>query len=244
MDKTVLILGSTCELGNEIAIIYAKNNYDLILVAKNSKKNFSLKKKIKTTVNNQIKIKCYTLNILNVSSHSRVFKKISPKPDGVISLVGKTHNVSILKNKDIYNIINTNFTGIINFLIYFLNYFSKRKKGFVVCVTSVAGLRGRAKNFLYGSAKSGLITFLSGCRSYFSKKKIDILTVIPGYIKNKNSVKNQTISYLSTSPKKLAYKIFTAQQNKKSILYSSYMWIIIMFVIKLLPERIFKKIKF
>ena len=42
--------------------------------------------------------------------------------------------------------------------------------------------------------------------------------------------------------KQLAKKIFMAQQEKKSIIYSSYVWRIIMFIIKILPESLFKKL--
>ena len=38
-NKSVAIIGSTCNLGKELSILYAKNNYDLILIARNKKKN-------------------------------------------------------------------------------------------------------------------------------------------------------------------------------------------------------------
>ena len=60
----------------------------------------------------------------------------------------------------------------------------------MICVSSVAGLRGRAKNFIYGSAKAALITFLSGCRNYLNDKNVFIMTVLPGFIKNNNEKKN------------------------------------------------------
>ena len=46
----------------------------------------------------------------------------------------------------------------------------------------IAGLRGRGKNFIYGSAKAALTTFMSGLRNYFNKTNIFIMTVLPGFI--------------------------------------------------------------
>ena len=62
--------------------------------------------------------------------------------------------------------------------------FEKRNSGFLICLSSVSGVRGRAKNFIYGSAKAALTTFLSGCRNYYSNKNIFIMTVLPGFINN------------------------------------------------------------
>ena len=58
-------------------------------------------------------------------------------------------------------------------------------KSFLAVLTSVAGLRGRSKRLFYSSAKSGLINYLSGLRQKFNKEKINVITVIPGYMKTK-----------------------------------------------------------
>ena len=41
--KTIVILGATCNLGIELSFIYAKNNYNLILISRNYKKINDLK---------------------------------------------------------------------------------------------------------------------------------------------------------------------------------------------------------
>ena len=46
-----------------------------------------------------------------------------------------------------------------------------------------------------------------------------------------------------TTPKKLALRIFNAQQSNKDVIYSSISWQLIMFFIKLIPEALFKKLK-
>jgi short-subunit dehydrogenase len=58
-------------------------------------------------------------------------------------------------------------------------------ESFLVVITSVAGLRGRGKNLIYGSAKAGLIAYLSGLRQKYNQK-LTVVSVIPGYIKTKN----------------------------------------------------------
>ena len=184
--KTVLILGATCEVGQELCKIYANNNYNLILISRNFKKNIDLKEMLLFKFP-EIEVDAYELDILNLEDQTRIYENLKVKPDGVISLIGETHLFENINEKKFIQIINTNFTYLVNFLSLFLNNFEKRNKGFLICVSSVAGIRGRAKNFIYGSSKAALTTYLSGCSNYYSKSNLFIMTVLPGFIKNNGS---------------------------------------------------------
>ena len=241
--KTIVILGATCNLGVELSFIYAKNNFNLILISRNYDKINNLKNSINQKFPD-ITITLYELDILNLDDQNLVYSKIKEVPDGIISLIGETHKVEKINEKKMLNIINVNFTYLINFLTFFLNDFEKKDDGFVICVSSVAGLRGRAKNFIYGSAKAALINFLSGCRSYYNDRNIFIMTVLPGFIKNNNDKKKLLENILQIEPSALAKKIYLAHNRKKQILYSNFIWRIIMMFIQILPNSIFNKIKF
>ena len=243
--KSIAIIGSTCNLGVELSKVYAKNNYDLILIARNINKNLELKNNIQNEFP-KINVTCFELDILKIENHTKVFENLKFIPDGIISLIGQTHNVETVLEKDFFKIINVNFTCLVSFLNFFLAKFEERNSGFLICVSSVAGIRGRAKNFIYGSAKAALNTFMSGCRSFYSKKNIFIMTVLPGFISDNENNKNDKIveRVLSVKPSVLAKNIFNAHIKKKEVVYSSYIWLIIMNIITILPTKIFKKISF
>ena len=213
--KTLTILGASCKLGNELSFIYAKNNYDLILIARNYNKIQNLKVSLQEKFPN-ISVEIYELDILDLENQKKVFNKIKEVTSGIISLIGETHYITKINEKDLFNIINVNFTYLTNFLCFFLEKFEKKNEGFVICVSSVAGLRGRAKNFFYGSAKSALITFLSGCNNYFNNTNIFIMTVLPGFIRNNNDKKSTLENILQVEPSNLANKIFLAHKKKKT----------------------------
>ena len=243
INKTIVILGATCNLGIELCFIYAKNNFNLILISRNYKKINDLKNLLEQKFPN-ISIKIYELDILDLENQNLVYNKIKETSSGIISLIGQTHEVEKINEKKLFNIINVNFTYLVNFLSYFLDDFEKKNEGFVICVSSVAGLRGRAKNFFYGSAKAALITFLSGCRNYYNHKNIFIMTVLPGFIKNNNNKKKKLEQILQIEPSVLAKKIYFAHKRKKKVLYSNFIWRLIMAFIQILPNSIFNKIKF
>ena len=91
---------------------------------------------------------------------------------------------------------------------------------YIVAVTSVAGLRGRAKNIFYGSAKSALIAYLSGLRQKYNDR-IDVITVIPGYISTRD-FKINAPSFLISTPTELAKKIVNSVTKRREIVYSSF----------------------
>ena len=98
------------------------------------------------------------------------------------------------------------------------------------------------KNLIYGSAKSALLTYLSGLRQKYNQR-LTVVSVIPGYIRTKN-FKIKAPNFLICEPSHLARKIVKAIKYKHEIIYSSFAWKIIMMVIKFIPEKIFKKFNF
>ena len=115
------------------------------------------------------------------------------------------------------------------------------KKGFIIGVSSVAGERGRQKNYIYGSAKSAFSTYLSGLRQRLNNKYIHVMTVHPGFVKTKMTKNLETIKFLTAEPYEVADDIYNGQQNGKEIVYSKWYWKYIMLIVRNIPEFIFKK---
>lgn len=119
---------------------------------------------------------------------------------------------------------------------------SKNEKDlFIAGISSVAGDRGRASNYIYGSAKAGFSAYLSGLRNRLAKCGVNVLTIKPGFVATKMTSGLYLPPKLTVMPEQVANDIFKAQQSKKSILYTKKLWFFIMLIIKHIPEFIFKK---
>ncbi len=73
-------------------------------------------------------------------------------------------------------------------------------------------------------------------------KKINVLTVISGYVKTKKNKGLNKPGFLTSTPKEIANDIYKAQQKGKDVIYSKRIWKLIMLLIKMIPEFIFKKL--
>ena len=240
--KYILIIGARNELGTELARIYAKNGYNLYLASRSATNMQDEADYLEKTFD--IKVKLCKLDVTNFSSHQKFYNNIMVKPIGVIYIAGYYPDPSkaIIDWNESMNTISVNYAGAVSLLNIISKEFNEYQSGFVIGISSVSGLRGRSKNYIYGSSKAALIAYLSGLRNKLNKSKVNVLTVIAGYMRTKNNPKKERLKVLVDEPKELAIKIYNAQQKKKNIIYSSYLWRVIMLFIRLLPESLFKKL--
>lgn len=189
------------------------------------------------------KFSIFETKLENLENNLEKIKSLD-KINGIYWIAGYTGDVSkeIVDEETCKKNISVNFLNpilIINKLIGKLEFNSKP---FIAVITSVAGLRGRAKNIFYGSSKAALISYLSGLRQKYNDK-INVVTIIPGYIRT-TKFNITAPNFLVSSPDKLAKKIIDGVNKEKSIIYCSIQWKIIMLIIKFIPENIFKRLKF
>ena len=164
--------------------------------------------------------------------------------DGVFWVTGVTGNPDKeYDNKsDLEKNLNINLLNPLICISLLSKKIIKNNKSFICAFSSVAGMRGRKKRLYYSVAKSGLIEFLSGLRQKFNNK-IKIFTVIPGYVST-NTFSEKASKFLISSPKQCAEIVYRDIKKNKDIIYVNYIWKIIIIIITLIPEKIFKKLNF
>lgn len=132
------------------------------------------------------------------------------------------------------------FTGPATFLQGIAPMMEERGGGTVVGVGSVAGDRGRIGNYVYGAAKAGFATYLSGLRNRLTRAGGHVVTVKPGFVDTAMTWGLEGL-FLVASPEDVASDIMTAVTKKKNTIYTPFFWRYIMLIIKNIPEAIFKK---
>ena len=238
----VLIIGANSDIAKALARIYAENGYDLYLASRNIKELEKLANDIKIKTQRDVEI--FKLDILDYKNHKKFYENLKVKPVGVISAVGYLGNQEKAEYdfSEAKRIIDTNFTGLVSLLNIITKDFAKRKKGFIIGISSVAGDRGRKSNYIYGAAKAAFTTYLSGLRNKLYHFNVQVLTVKPGFVNTKMTKNLKLPRKLTAEPEEVANDIFKAQQKGKDILYTKWFWKWIMLIIKLIPEKIFKKL--
>lgn len=141
----------------------------------------------------------------------------------------------------IAGVIESNFTGPARFLAELAPLMEARAGGTVVGVSSVAGDRGRLSNYTYGSAKAGFATYLAGLRNRLTRAGGHVVTVKPGFTDTAMTWGIEGM-FLVAPPEKVADDILTAVAKRRDVIYTPGFWRLIMTIIRLIPERLFKKL--
>ncbi len=137
-------------------------------------------------------------------------------------------------------VVADSFTGPARFLQLLAPEMEARGGGTVVGLASVAGDRGRLGNYVYGAAKAGFATYLSGLRNRLNRAGAHVLTVKPGFVDTAMTWGLDGM-FLVASPEDIAASIEKAIEKRKNILYVPFFWRWIMLIIRAIPEFIFKK---
>lgn len=115
------------------------------------------------------------------------------------------------------------------------------RKGVLVAVTSVAGDRGRASNYVYGSGKAGLSAFCSGLGQALAPHGVVVVDVRPGFVATKMT-KHLSQGPLFASPEAVARGIVRAIRRERPVVYLPWFWRLIMGIIVHIPTRLFRKL--
>lgn len=139
-------------------------------------------------------------------------------------------------------VVADSFTGPARFLQTLAPVMEARGGGTVVGVGSVAGDRGRLGNYVYGAAKAGFATYLSGLRNRLTRAGGHVVTVKPGFVDTAMTWGLPGL-FLVASPEAVAADLLKAVRKKRNVIYTPFFWRYIMLIIRHIPEPIFKKMK-
>ena len=136
---------------------------------------------------------------------------------------------------------STNALSVISLLTLAAPIFEQQRQGTIAVISSVAGDRGRQNNYLYGSAKAAVSTFLQGLRSRLFKSGVAVVTIKPGLVDTPMTAHLRKTA-LFASPEPVGAAIYQAIFKGQETAYVPWFWQGVMIVIKLVPERLFKRL--
>ena len=139
--------------------------------------------------------------------------------------------------------IEANYSGPVALLQGLAGTFETQRGGRIVVVGSVAGDRGRRKNYLYGSAKAGLARYAEGLRARLHPSGATVTLVKPGFVDTAMTWGLPGL-FLVASPEDCARAMLRAADKGVANLYVPFFWRFIMLVIQHIPAQVMKKLKF
>lgn len=243
--KNILIIGATSAIAEHCARIWAARGDAMHLVARNEQHVQAIASDL--TVRGASEVTTYCLDLNNVDRHEELLSAATDalgSVDIVLIAYGTLSNQKTceLSVEETLKEIQTNAISTISLLTLITNKLEARKSGTICVISSVAGDRGRASNYVYGSAKAMVTAFTSGLRQRLHKSNVSVVTVKPGFVDTPMTSEFKK-GFLWASPNVVANKIVKAIDKKRAEVYVPSFWFGIMKVISLIPNSIFKMMK-
>jgi decaprenylphospho-beta-D-erythro-pentofuranosid-2-ulose 2-reductase len=243
--QKVLIIGAASAIAEATARVYASRGAKLFLVARNGQRLQDLAADLK--VRGASDVASATLDVNNTAQHASVLEQawaFLQSPDVVLLAHGTLPSQPACEASEETALAEfaTNATSTLALLTPIANRMEAQQQGTIAVISSVAGDRGRASNYLYGSAKAAVSAFLSGLRQRLNNKGVNVLTIKPGFV-DTPMTRDFKKGALWAKPESVARGIVRAVDRRKAVVYLPWFWSIIMLIIKHVPEFVFKRIK-
>lgn len=182
--KTAIITGASRGIGKEVAISFAKNGSNLILISRNKERLKDLHKELITY---GVDVKYFAVDITDTDKLKEVFSEIKKSKiiiDIVVNNAGIMEDavLQMVRHETIQKTYQTNVFALIDISKRASRLMLRNKKGSIINLTSILGVEGGKGQSIYSSSKSAVIGFTKSMSKELAPVNIRVNGVAPGFI--------------------------------------------------------------
>jgi len=243
--RRILIIGATSAIAEATARHFARDGDRLFLVGRNSERLSAVASDLKMRGATQVESEVVDVN--DTDCHEALLDQVYSTLGGLDTVLiahGTLPDQKACEASFSLTLqeLQTNSLSTISLLTHIANRFETQKNGSIAVITSVAGDRGRQSNYVYGTAKAAVNTFLQGLRNRLYLSGVHVLTIKPGFVDTPMTA-NFSKGLLWASPDTVGGGIYRSLLAGRNVVYLPWFWRGTMIMIRLIPERFFKRFK-
>lgn len=246
MSGAVLVVGATSGIARAVAREMARDGRDLVLAARDEEALAELATDLE--VRSGVRALRRRFDATDFEGHAAFFadcaKAFPEGLEGVFLCHGAMAGQAEAQRDFALarQMIDVNYTSYVSLLELAAAHFAARGSGWLAAVSSVAGDRGRASNYLYGSTKAALQACLSGLRGRLAGSGVAVIDVRPGPVETPLTWGHATAGP-AASPERVARDIWRAILRRRAVVYTPFYWRFVMAVIRALPRVVFDRLR-
>jgi len=238
----VLLLGGRSEIGLEVVRRIAEGR-TVILAAR---RGAALGDERRLTLQaGATSVHCADFDADDTASHQVMLEKLAVDhgPIGVAVLAFGVLGDQNRAERDPAHataVVHTDYVAQISVLTTLTNLLRAQGTGHIVVFSSVAGVRVRRANYVYGSAKAGLDGFASGLADALHGTGIHLLLVRPGFVIGRMT-EGMAPAPMSSTPAQVAEAVVAGLRSRAGRVWVPRTFRPVFFVLRLLPQPIWRR---
>ena len=244
MTRRVLILGATSGIAQNVSRCFAAEHARLFLVARDPEKLQTLTDDLK--IRGAADVETCEANLADESCFPLIISKsvaVWGGLDAALIAHGTLPDQTSVENDPalLRNAIEVNYVSAVSLLMQLGKAFEDQRYGVLAVIGSVAGDRGRRSNYVYGSAKAGLATFVAGLRLRLAAANVQVVLIKPGWISTPMTA-HLPQNFLFASAEQTGREVYRAMISPRAVVYCPWYWKWVMGFIRFIPDPIFAKL--
>ena len=243
--RCVLLLGATSAIAQAVARPYAHAGARLALVARN--------RQYLDVVANDLRVRgasalwTEVADFLDLERHAALVDRAQQALGGLdVALVAHGMlpvQAEALADARLAQLCwQTNFVSAASLLEAVGLRMEEAGHGTLGVLSSVAGDRGRAENYVYGASKAALSAYASGLGQRLIAKGVRVVTVKPGPVATPMTAGQASRPGLLADVDAVGQRIYRGLERGAPVVYAPFYWRLIMAVVQLLPTRLFERL--
>ncbi len=242
--RRILITGATSAIAQEAARHFAADGDAFLLVGRNSDKLAAVADDLRARGAKQVATAA--VDLLDLARCSRLVDEAVEQLGGLDTLLvaqGTLPDQVACEADPVQTLreFSLNAMGPITLILKAAAYFETQRSGCLAVITSVAGVRGRRTNYVYGSAKAAVSTFLEGLRGRMADADVSVVDIRPGFVDTPMTAHLPKKALFVTAAS-VGERIYRAMVAGDGVVYTPWFWRWIALVIQLIPRSIFVKL--
>ncbi|HET8899498.1 MAG TPA: SDR family NAD(P)-dependent oxidoreductase [Rhodanobacteraceae bacterium] len=243
--QRILVIGATSAIAEATLKLYAERGDALYLVARNTERLKALATDLSTR--GAARVETTLLDVTDFDHHApaldTAWKELGGIDVALIAHGSGAYDKGHLKSVPTLRAgIDTNATATIALMAAIGTRMAEQGRGTLAVITSVAGVRGRAANLLYGAAKAAVIAYASGLRQTLHRRGVQVVDIRPGWVDTPMTAHLKK-GPLFAQPDTVARGIVRAIDRHRSVVHLPWIWSPLMLLIRWMPEPIWKRLR-
>jgi decaprenylphospho-beta-D-erythro-pentofuranosid-2-ulose 2-reductase len=242
--RRLLIVGATSAIAEATAREFAKRGDAMFLVARSEQRLKAIADDLK--IRGASNVATYQLDVRNVTAYQDMLDRATAALGGIDTALIAHGTLSDQQECErsvdsMIDELQVNAMSVMALCTLLANRFALDKRGVIAVISSVAGDRGRQSNYVYGSAKAAVTAFTSGLRQRLDKHGVKVVTIKPGFVDTPMTAAFKKGAAWAT-PAAVGKEIARAMIRGTPVIYTPGFWRPIMWVIRSIPEFVFKRL--
>jgi len=237
----VLLLGGASEIGQEILTALRLPAEAEVLLAGRDDLRLAA-----AATSLPVKVRTLSYDAAAPDTHPSVIEAAfaSGPVDLVISAAGVLVGQAVLDSDpgQAGLLIQTNFTGHVTMLLGAAARMRAQGHGTLVVLSSVAAIRPRRANFVYGAAKAGLDAFAQGLADSLHGSGVRVLLVRPGFVIGRMT-RDLAPAPLATTPAAVARAVAAGLAGRVAVVWVPRQLGVLAIALRLVPRPLWRRLR-